>query len=318
MITSTLVPTSSLQQQTQQGEGGGGVEMKLSETETLNLAMLRMGQMDRRANPFSDYSKWLKVYLSKMESLLQAKDDDESAATSTTPKTTTTTSTTTTTTTTSTLKPFSFANTTSSSSPTITSPSKLVSFAQSQPSTSTITTTTSTSPTKPTLSFGNPASSTRAPTKQQPPTFPKTTTNTSNTTQESISSTTTTTTGTNDKTEVEHAPNEDEEELYTVRAKYRKLYEGEWKSYAAGVLRLYRHKVHGKCRVDIRNDIGKVQLSLALPKGMALQKVPAKGSGCVMFHSIQSEEEGMKSFGLVVKKEHLDTLYDTMKDMTAN
>lgn len=92
--------------------------------------------------------------------------------------------------------------------------------------------------------------------------------------------------------------------------------DGKWKSYAAGVLRLYRHKANGKCRVDLRNDIGKVQLSLALPKGMGLRKVPGKGSGSVLFHSIQYEEEGMKQFGLVVKNDHLDKLFETMEEMT--
>lgn len=120
---------------------------------------------------------------------------------------------------------------------------------------------------------------------------------------------------------IEQEENTDEDVLLEVRAKHVKREEGQWKKYGAGVLRLYRHRVNSKCRMVIRNDIGKVQFNVGVSKGMKFEKVikqSKKGPAAyVKFLAVEDASKGLESFMLQVKPDSLDKLHDTLEGMVA-
>lgn len=71
----------------------------------------------------------------------------------------------------------------------------------------------------------------------------------------------------------------------------------------------------------LRNEIGKVQLNLAVGKGMPFEKVLKKSSkgtaAYVSFAAVEDEAKGMESFMLQVKPEMLDKIHATLQGMTA-
>mmetsp|Transcript_146 Transcript_146/g.295 ORF Transcript_146/g.295 Transcript_146/m.295 type:complete len:482 (-) Transcript_146:208-1653(-) len=121
------------------------------------------------------------------------------------------------------------------------------------------------------------------------------------------------------KVSVQQEENKDEDILMEIRAKHLKCVDGKWKKFGAGVLRLYRHKETSKHRMVLRNEIGKVQLNLAVSKGMPLDKHLKKGSkgaaAYVSFAAVENEEAGMERFMLQVKPEELDNLHSTLSEM---
>lgn len=118
---------------------------------------------------------------------------------------------------------------------------------------------------------------------------------------------------------VEQEENAEEEILLEVRAKHIKSENGKWKKYGAGVLRLYRHKVTSKCRMVIRNEIGKVQFNVGVSKGMKFEKVikdTKKGKAAfVKFGAVEDASKGLESFMLQVKPDCVDKLHKTLEGM---
>ncbi|KAL7472444.1 hypothetical protein ACHAXS_012776 [Conticribra weissflogii] len=121
------------------------------------------------------------------------------------------------------------------------------------------------------------------------------------------------------KVTIEQEENKDEDVLMELRAKHLKCVDGKWKKFGAGVLRLYRHKETSKHRMVLRNEIGKVQLNLAVSKGMPLEKHLKKGSkgtaAYVSFAAVEKEDAGMERFMLQVKPEELDKLHCALSEM---
>jgi len=120
---------------------------------------------------------------------------------------------------------------------------------------------------------------------------------------------------------VEQEENTEEEILQEVRAKHIKFENGSWKKYGAGVLRLYRHKSNSKCRMVIRNEIGKVQFNVGVSKGMKFDKVikdTKKGKCCfVKFFAVEDASKGLESFMLQVKPDCVDKLHSTLEGIVA-
>jgi len=120
---------------------------------------------------------------------------------------------------------------------------------------------------------------------------------------------------------VEQEENTEEEILLEVRAKHIKSENGKWKKYGAGVLRLYRHKVTSKCRMVIRNEIGKVQFNVGVSNGMKFEKVikdTKKGKAAfVKFGAVEDASKGLESFMLQVKPDCVDKLHKTLEGMVA-
>mmetsp|Transcript_3553 Transcript_3553/g.7768 ORF Transcript_3553/g.7768 Transcript_3553/m.7768 type:complete len:453 (-) Transcript_3553:133-1491(-) len=118
---------------------------------------------------------------------------------------------------------------------------------------------------------------------------------------------------------IEAEENTEEEVLHEVRAKNMKMEKGQWKKFGAGVLRLYRHKVNSKCRIVIRNGIGKVQFNVGVSKGMEFEKVikqSKKGPATyVKFFAIEDASKGMEVFMLQVKPDCLDKLHEKLEGM---
>lgn len=118
-------------------------------------------------------------------------------------------------------------------------------------------------------------------------------------------------------TKVLKVTNEEEEELFLSRGKYRKFMKEEkiWKDFSAGPLRLTRNKTTKKCGIVLRNEYGNVQLNLAVSKGMTFSKISNKRIGSVKFAAVQDSDVGFESFLLVVRPEQLDKLHETLEEM---
>jgi len=118
-------------------------------------------------------------------------------------------------------------------------------------------------------------------------------------------------------TKVIPVTNEEEDELFLCRGKYRKFIKDEkiWKDFSAGRLRLFRHKITKKCGIILRNEYGNVQLNLTVSQGMTFSKMPGKRIGSVKFAAVQDSAIGFESFLLVVRPEQLDKLHETLEEM---
>lgn len=115
----------------------------------------------------------------------------------------------------------------------------------------------------------------------------------------------------------------DETELHSCRAKYLRRVASEadpnvmeWKSYAAGVLRLYKNNDDGKCKIVLRDAAGKVRLNLNIAKGTNFIKLDAKkGARSVQFLSIMDAKVGIEQFILKTRVELFDNLVVALESM---
>jgi len=282
------------------------------------FSMLRMAQMEAKANPLSNYTEWLEAYSSKIRKT-QNQDDVTDSATNHTVSVTTA----------DTKKdekenlPTSTSDTTAitnnevkkndSTNPFVTSspPKPFTGFSFTPAPTSAVPTTEKTSGTSSTGFSFNPISST------VPAPVAPTTTITSTT--ESEPSSTTATNNNNETEGVIKQLGEDEEELFECKAKYRKFVKDEkkWKTYAPGTLRLLKSKSGATNKIVIRDStLGKVLFNVGVFKGMkfiAPQK--AKGTASIRFFAVQDESSGLEQFCLVVKDESADGLFENLKKL---
>ena len=115
-------------------------------------------------------------------------------------------------------------------------------------------------------------------------------------------------------TELEKEENTEENLLLEVKAKYYRLKTGEgWKDRGVGNVKLYRHKTTSKCRLVMRNSIGKVGLNTSInAASQNFEKLGGKQSSCKF---IIQDEEGMAQVMLKVKPENLDKLHSTLEAM---
>mmetsp|Transcript_18323 Transcript_18323/g.40740 ORF Transcript_18323/g.40740 Transcript_18323/m.40740 type:complete len:556 (+) Transcript_18323:192-1859(+) len=121
-----------------------------------------------------------------------------------------------------------------------------------------------------------------------------------------------------DPAEIGREENNDEDILLEVKAKYLKLVEGKWKAYATGNLRLYRNKTDkSKCKMVMRDSMGKVLLNLGVSKGMMFTKnPPKKGKGSVAFVAVQDQEKGAEKFMLMTKADNHDALHSKLVELS--
>ncbi|GFH50961.1 hypothetical protein CTEN210_07437 [Chaetoceros tenuissimus] len=117
---------------------------------------------------------------------------------------------------------------------------------------------------------------------------------------------------------------EDEELLFTCRAKYLRLVpkeggdEKEWKSFSSGPLKLFRNKETGKCKILMRDEaVGQVRLNASVQKGTKIMKgeVSKKGVGTVTFATVLEADVGPENLMLKTKKEFHDRLFSTLEEM---
>ena len=117
---------------------------------------------------------------------------------------------------------------------------------------------------------------------------------------------------------VEGRINLEEDTLYEVRARSSKKAGNAWKQLATGTLRVYRHKVTGKHRMVIRNEIGKELFNVAVGKGMKFDKMEKNTKGKVThlkFFALQDVEKGGELFLLQVKPEYVDELHRLLESL---
>ncbi|GMI07766.1 hypothetical protein TrLO_g11550 [Triparma laevis f. longispina] len=114
--------------------------------------------------------------------------------------------------------------------------------------------------------------------------------------------------------ELEKEENTEEDLLLEVKAKYYRLKTGEgWKDRGVGNAKLYRHKTTSKCRLVMRNSIGKVGLNTSInAASQKFEKLGGKQSSCKF---IIQDDEGMAQIMLKVKPENLDKLHSTLEAM---
>ncbi|GMH58437.1 hypothetical protein TrRE_jg10627 [Triparma retinervis] len=117
-----------------------------------------------------------------------------------------------------------------------------------------------------------------------------------------------------DPTQLGKEENTEEDLLLEVRCKYYRFKKGDgWKDRGVGILKCYRHKTQGSCRIVMRNSIGKVGLNVAVGKGMEFEKIGGKQSS-VKF--IAMDEEGVGQIMLKTRPENLDKFHSTLTSMT--
>ncbi len=110
---------------------------------------------------------------------------------------------------------------------------------------------------------------------------------------------------------VEQKINLEEDILYEVRASSFKSVDGAWKKFTTGTLRVYGHKVTGKHRMVIRNEIGKELFNVAVAKGMKFHKIKNN----VAFGAVEDAEKGRESFMVKVKPEFVDELHCLLENL---
>ena len=128
--------------------------------------------------------------------------------------------------------------------------------------------------------------------------------------------------------EVQREDTKDEDILLEIRAQYSKLVEvdpekapGEkrWKKFAKGPFRLQRHKQNGKCRMLMRDSIGKAMLNLPITNGMNFNGARGQGKasdkGHIKFVSAKNETE-MELYMLTCKFVDFDKLLAKLNEMT--
>lgn len=282
---STLNTTSSSIPPPVQNKSKDNLHIPMLESTKLNIAMLRMAQMEYQANPLSDWSVWLKNYNRQIPALLEkeAAERVQTGAPGTTTGTTTT----------------GTATTTTSSA--TTSSSGLFTFGKSAANT---TTTASTS------SFATKITS--APTSTPASTSASTSSTQPKTTNGLVEL---------DKPEeVAKIVDADTEELYECNAKHRKYIskDEEWKMFSAGKLRVTRNISQNFYQLVIRDvNVGSVKFNIRVVKGMTIHEPIKKNrKGLLYFVAVQDAEEGPENFGLTTKEEDIDGLYEVLKKIT--
>lgn len=282
----------------------------ISEGTKLTLAMLRMAQLEYQANPLSDWTPWLQTYLEKagelssnLETVNEEKKDNEIQNSETKG---------------STGSMFSFGNSltsnaTSSGGSGVGGDKLAFGFSSGSSATATATTTQESTKSKEREFTG--FSFTPAPSTSSTETTPAPTTSppmaTEKKTEEGYVEI-----GKPDQ--VLKAINEDEEELYECRAKYRKKVDKEWKSFSAGLMRLTKSKSSGASQLVIRDfNVGKVQFNIGVSKGMDFKEPQiTKGKANILFYAVQDQKKGPELFALVVKAEEAGKLHGQLKAIT--
>lgn len=112
------------------------------------------------------------------------------------------------------------------------------------------------------------------------------------------------------------AENPDETCVFESSAKHYKLIDKVWKDHGKGKLRLYSHKSSANThRLVIRNTVGKVQLNIAIGKGMTFEKVDGKKNGRVRFLAMEAGKTEATVIMLMVTLDKIDTLIGELKKM---
>ena len=127
--------------------------------------------------------------------------------------------------------------------------------------------------------------------------------------------------------EVQREENKDEDVLFEVRAQYSKHIEIDpedapgkkgWKKFAKGPLRLQRHKENGKCRMLMRDSIGKFMLNLPITHGMKFNGRRGQGKasdrGYITFTSAKNESE-MELYMLTCKSVDYEIFLAKLEEM---
>ena len=127
--------------------------------------------------------------------------------------------------------------------------------------------------------------------------------------------------------EVQREENKDEDVLFEVRAQYSKHVEIDpedapgkkgWKKFAKGPLRLQRHKENGKCRMLMRDSIGKTMLNLSITHGMKFNGRRGQGKasdrGYITFTSAKNESE-MELYMLTCKSVDYEKFLAKLEEM---
>ena len=127
--------------------------------------------------------------------------------------------------------------------------------------------------------------------------------------------------------EVQREENKEEDVVFECRAQYFKqeVIDPEeapgtkgWKKYATGALRLQRHKENGKCRMLMRDSIGKAMLNLSVTRGMEfngeLGTGKTAGKANVKFLSAKNEKE-MDLYMIRCKSVHYEKLLAKLQEM---
>lgn len=127
--------------------------------------------------------------------------------------------------------------------------------------------------------------------------------------------------------EVQREENKDEDVLFEVRAQYSKHVEIDpedapgkkgWKKFAKGPLRLQRHKENGKCRMLMRDSIGKTMLNLPITHGMKFNGKRGQGKasdrGYITFTSAKNESE-MELYMLTCKSVDYEKFLTKLEEM---
>ena len=127
--------------------------------------------------------------------------------------------------------------------------------------------------------------------------------------------------------DVQREENKDEDVLFEVRAQYSKHIEIDpedapgkkgWKKFAKGPLRLQRHKENGKCRMLMRDSIGKTMLNLPITHGMKFNGRRGQGKasdrGYITFTSAKNESE-MELYMLTCKSVDYEKFLAKLEEM---
>jgi len=142
----------------------------------------------------------------------------------------------------------------------------------------------------------------------------------------STSTSTSTTPGTNGfiglekPEELTKVVDEDLEDLYECKAKYRKWItaDKEWKTYSAGNLRISKSKSRNTYQLVIRDlNVGNVKFNVQVSKDLPVKEpTKSKGKGCLFFSAVQNEGEDLQQFMLMTKEEDIDGLFAVWKTIT--
>jgi len=142
----------------------------------------------------------------------------------------------------------------------------------------------------------------------------------------STSTSTSTTPGTNgfigleNPEELTKVVDEDLEDLYECKAKYRKWItaDKEWKTYSAGNLRISKSKSRNTYQLVIRDlNVGNVKFNVQVSKDLPVKEpTKSKGKGCLFFSAVQNEGEDLQQFMLMTKEEDIDGLFAVWKTIT--
>jgi len=112
--------------------------------------------------------------------------------------------------------------------------------------------------------------------------------------------------------------NTNEDCLLEIRAKKFKLVGEEWKDLGGGVVRLLQHKTKPSLkRILMRNQIGKVQLNVAVGKKMKFERILKAKTGFVRFVAKEEGSDNVSSLMIKTTKTDIDPLYNHLVEMAA-